>query len=51
MFGAQETGDDVKMDFEYEGRDGMFDGDDQLFAVWSENDVQALINRLEETLK
>jgi hypothetical protein len=42
LFDAQETGADVPMDFASVVRDGLFDAD-QLFAVWSANDVKALI--------
>ena len=43
---AEATGEETgPMDFEIEGRDGLFDYD-QLFAVWSEADVKGLANRL-----
>jgi hypothetical protein len=42
---AQDTGASLAMDFDYEGRDGMYDHD-QLFAVWEPADVVALIERL-----
>lgn len=37
------------MDFEIQGRDGCFD-EDQLFAVWSKEDVEGLVRRLVATL-
>lgn len=40
---------DVPMNFYCTMRDGCFDAD-QLFAVWSEADVKALIERLTEAL-
>jgi hypothetical protein len=46
LFKAQESGDSIGMDFDYEGRDGSFDPDDRLYAVWEPQDVQHLINRL-----
>jgi hypothetical protein len=36
----------VPMDLYCEGRDGLFD-QDQLFAVWEDGDVAALISRLQ----
>ncbi len=39
----------LSLDFENGGRDGMFD-DDQLFAIWEDADVQAMINRLQQVL-
>jgi hypothetical protein len=42
---AEKTGESLAMDFESEGRDGCFE-DNQLFAVWEEVDVVALIQRL-----
>jgi hypothetical protein len=44
---AQDTGLNLEMDFSCYGRDGLFN-DDQLFAVWSGEDVRKLIKRLEE---
>lgn len=44
------TGKELAMDFECEGRDGCFE-DDQLFAVWSRQDVAQLIDRLTRTLQ
>jgi len=37
------------VDFEYSGREGLFD-DKQLFAIYEKNDVKKLIQRLTETL-
>jgi hypothetical protein len=37
------------MDFEYEGRDGLFE-EGQLFAVWEKADVASLIERLRRCL-
>lgn len=45
LFDAQASGESVAMDFDCQGRDGLFD-DDQLFAVWEPADVAALIARL-----
>lgn len=42
------NGESVKMDFDCIGRDGCFD-DDQLFAVWEQADIDALIARLQKT--
>lgn len=47
---SQIHGSSVAMDFHCLGRDGCFDKD-QLFAVWERADVEALISRLQETLK
>lgn len=46
---AEKTGESLLMDFESEGRDGCFDKD-QLFAVFEEADVMALIERLNRCL-
>lgn len=46
---AERTGESLAMDFETEGRDGCFEKD-QLFAVWEEADVLALIERLKRCL-
>lgn len=45
LLDAQRTGASFSMDFDYLGRDGMFD-DEQLFAIWEPGDVAALIERL-----
>jgi hypothetical protein len=44
---AQHGGVSLKMDFDIMGRDGLFEND-QLFAVWENEDVEALIERLQE---
>lgn len=49
LFDAQENGVSVAMDFETQGRDGMFDHD-QLYAVWEPQDVAALVERLRRCL-
>lgn len=46
---ARETGISLRMDFNTEGRDGLFDKE-QLFAVWEKEDVRALIERLSRCL-
>jgi len=43
-----EKGDSIPVDFEYSGREGMFD-DQQLYAVYEKNDVEELIKRLQDT--
>lgn len=50
LFHAQETGESINMDFDTEGRDGSFDADDRLYAVWDVEDVRYLINRLRRCL-
>jgi hypothetical protein len=45
LFSAAKTGGSFSMDFDCEGRDGLFDGN-QLFAIWEPADVAALIERL-----
>lgn len=42
---GEATGEDLAMDFDCLGRDGLFDRN-QLFAVWSADDVRGLIARL-----
>lgn len=42
---GEKTGGDMPMDFDCLGRDGLYD-QNQKFAVWSADDVQALIARL-----
>ena len=44
-----EKGESMLMDFEYTGREGLFD-QEQLFAVYEKGDVEKLIKRLQETL-
>lgn len=50
LFEAEETGKSLELDFDYGGRDGMFN-DDQLFAVWEPQDVQQLIARLQKLVE
>lgn len=50
LFRATETGESIGMDFDCEGRDGSFDPDDRLYAVWEPQDVQHLVNRLQRCL-
>lgn len=45
LFRSEETGEELKMDFDCLGRDGLYD-QNQLFAVWSAADVRGLIARL-----
>jgi len=45
LLDAQENGTALKMDFNCEGRDGLFDMG-QLYAVWDNDDVKGLIARL-----
>ena len=47
---SQFKGSELKMDFYCEARDACFD-EDQLFAVWSRDDVSELIKRLSECVK
>lgn len=46
---SEHHGSNINMDFNCEGRDGLYK-ENQLFAVWSKDDVKSLINRLTETL-
>lgn len=46
---SQATGSEVLFDFDCETRDGCFQ-DDQLFAVWSTDDVRSLIARLHQAI-
>jgi len=43
---SQHNGTELAMDFDCLGRDGCFE-DDQLYAIWSDEDRLALIKRLE----
>jgi hypothetical protein len=43
--GRMEKGESLPVDFEFSGREGMFD-DKQLFAVYEPSDVDLLIKRL-----
>lgn len=47
---ALETGESLELDFDFAGRDGLFE-DDQLFAVYEENDVKQLIDRITNETK
>jgi len=47
---AVEEGRSVNLNFDYAGRDGLFDKD-QLFAVWERKDVEQLIDRLQQALR
>jgi hypothetical protein len=47
---AVANGTPFPMEFESIGRDGLFE-DKQLFAVWDENDVMRLIERLNRCIK
>lgn len=49
LFKSAEDGSSFELDFDCQGRDGMFDAD-QLFAVWERKDVEALITRLQTVL-
>lgn len=49
LFEAAETGKSLPMDFACEGRDGCFESDEQMFAVWERADVEALVERLKAT--
>jgi hypothetical protein len=51
LFRAAETGESLPMDFDCQGRDGAFEPDDRLFAVYEPQDVQLLINRLQRCLQ
>jgi len=51
LFVAAETGESLRMDFACEGRDGCFESDEQMFAVWEPADVQGLIERLQVALQ
>lgn len=44
-----ELGESVKMDFDYGGREGMFD-EKQLYAVYERADVIKLVETLQDTL-
>jgi len=44
-----ELGESLPVDFEYTGREGLFE-DEQLFAVYEKDDVEQLIKRLQNTL-
>jgi hypothetical protein len=44
-----EAGKSVDVDFEYTGRDGLFD-DKKLYAIYEKQDIEKLIKRLQQTL-
>ena len=46
---SMETGKSAEVDFNYTGRDGLFE-DEQLYAVYEKEDVEKLIVRLKEAL-
>ena len=43
--GRMERGESLPVDFDFTGREGLFD-DDQLFAIYEEEDKKKLIKRL-----
>jgi hypothetical protein len=46
---AENGEEQLSIDLGIEGRDGMFE-DDQLFAVWGNDDINTLLNRLTECM-
>jgi len=46
---AEKTQSNFTLDFDSGGRDGCYQ-EDQLFAIWSKDDIQRLIKRLNECL-
>lgn len=50
LHSAQENGTSFKMDFQCWSRDGLYDND-QLYAVWDNDDVKALIVRLNKIIE
>lgn len=44
---AEQSGEDVAMDFDFLGRDGLY-VENQLFAVWSTSDTRAFIAKLNQ---
>ena len=50
LFAAADQGKHLTFDFYYEGRDGSFDPDSKMYAVWDRSDVEQLITRLGECL-
>lgn len=50
LFSAAETGNSLVMDFHCEGRDGLYEPMDSMYAIWERADVESLISRLQETL-
>lgn len=51
LFESAETGNSIPMDFDCQGRDGCFEPDTGMFAVYEPQDVQFLINRLKRCLE
>lgn len=49
LFDSEASGTNLSMDFECESRDGLFDKE-QLFAVWSSDDVAGLVARLKHCI-
>lgn len=49
LFDSEANGTNLPMDFECQGRDGLFDKE-QLFAVWSADDVADLMARLKHCI-
>lgn len=49
MCEKMERGESCPVDFEYAGREGLFD-DKQLFAIYEKKDIVTLIDRLVKTL-
>lgn len=49
LYSAEEKGTSFKMNFERWSRDGLYDND-QLYAVWDDEDVKALIVRLNKVV-
>lgn len=47
---ADDNGTEVPMRFDCTGRDGMYESDDQQFAVLSDDDTVAMITAMAETL-
>jgi hypothetical protein len=47
---SEYNGTSIGMDFDCQSRDGCFDKDDRLYAVWEPQDVQHLVNRLQRCL-
>lgn len=46
----QDSGESIPIDLNCIGRDGLFE-EDQLFAVYDNNDVEHIINKLKECIK
>lgn len=50
LFRSSETGESLAMDFDCQGRNGLYDSMDSLYSVWERADVEALIKRLQEAV-